>query len=36
MEKGYIVHDAGEAVLVDTAYNADMMLKSSRPAVCAC
>ena len=25
--KGYIVHDAGEAVLVDTAYNADMMLK---------
>lgn len=25
--KGYIVHDAGEAVLVDTAYNADMMLE---------
>ena len=25
--KGYIVHDSGEAVLVDTAYNADMMLE---------
>ena len=25
--KGYIVHDAGEAVLVDTAYNAEMMLE---------
>src|SRR5689334_23332750 len=25
--KGYVVHDAGEAVLVDTAYNADMMLE---------
>lgn len=25
--KGYIVHDGGEAVLVDTAYNADMMLE---------
>jgi glyoxylase-like metal-dependent hydrolase (beta-lactamase superfamily II) len=24
--KGYIVHDAGEAVLVDTAYNAESML----------
>src|SRR5678809_622882 len=24
--KGYIVHDGGEAVLVDTAYNAEMML----------
>ena len=25
--KGYVVHDAGEAVLVDTAYNAEMMLE---------
>lgn len=25
--KGYIVHDSGEAVLIDTAYNADMMLE---------
>jgi glyoxylase-like metal-dependent hydrolase (beta-lactamase superfamily II) len=25
--KGYVIHDAGEAVLVDTAYNADMMLE---------
>jgi glyoxylase-like metal-dependent hydrolase (beta-lactamase superfamily II) len=25
--KGYIVHDSGEAVLVDTAYNAEMMLE---------
>jgi glyoxylase-like metal-dependent hydrolase (beta-lactamase superfamily II) len=25
--KGYIVHDAGEAVLVDTAYNAEMMME---------
>jgi hydroxyacylglutathione hydrolase len=25
--KGYIVHDAGEAVLIDTAYNAEMMLE---------
>ncbi|HEU4501103.1 MAG TPA: MBL fold metallo-hydrolase [Nitrospira sp.] len=25
--KGYIVHDGGEAALVDTAYNADMMLE---------
>jgi glyoxylase-like metal-dependent hydrolase (beta-lactamase superfamily II) len=25
--KGYIVHDAGEAVLVDTAYNAESMLE---------
>lgn len=25
--KGYIVHDAGEAVLVDTAYHAEMMLE---------
>lgn len=25
--KGYLVHDAGEAVLVDTAYNAEMMLE---------
>jgi glyoxylase-like metal-dependent hydrolase (beta-lactamase superfamily II) len=25
--KGYILHDAGEAVLIDTAYNAEMMLE---------
>jgi len=25
--KGYVVHDAGEAVLVDTAYNAEMMIE---------
>ncbi len=25
--KGYVIHDAGEAVLVDTAYNAEMMLE---------
>jgi len=25
--KGYIIHDAGEAVLVDTAYNAEMMIE---------
>ena len=25
--KGYVVHDSGEAVLVDTAYNAEMMLE---------
>jgi glyoxylase-like metal-dependent hydrolase (beta-lactamase superfamily II) len=25
--KGYVVHDAGEAVLIDTAYNAGMMLE---------
>lgn len=25
--KGYIVHDSGEAVLIDTAYNADEMIK---------
>ena len=25
--KGYIVHDGGEAVLVDTAYNAEMMIE---------
>jgi hydroxyacylglutathione hydrolase len=25
--KGYVVHDAGEAVLVDTAYNPEMMLE---------
>jgi hydroxyacylglutathione hydrolase len=25
--KGYVVHDAGEAVFVDTAYNAEMMLE---------
>lgn len=25
--KGYVVHDHGEAVLVDTAYNAEMMLE---------
>ncbi len=25
--KGYVVHDAGEAVLVDTAYNAETMLE---------
>ena len=25
--KGYVVHDGGEAVLVDTAYNAEMMLE---------
>ena len=25
--KGYIVHDRGEAVLIDTAYNAEMMLE---------
>ena len=25
--KGYIVHDAGEAVLIDTAYNAEMMIE---------
>ena len=25
--KGYIVHDAGEAVLVDTAYHAEMMIE---------
>ena len=25
--KGYIVHDSGEAVLVDTAYNAEMMIE---------
>lgn len=25
--KGYIVQDAGEAVLIDTAYNADMMIE---------
>jgi glyoxylase-like metal-dependent hydrolase (beta-lactamase superfamily II) len=25
--KGYVVHDAGEAVLIDTAYNAEMMLE---------
>ena len=25
--KGYIVHDSGQAVLVDTAYNAEMMLE---------
>ncbi len=25
--KGYIVHDGGEAVLIDTAYNAEMMIE---------
>lgn len=25
--KGYIIHDGGEAVLVDTAYNAEMMIE---------
>lgn len=25
--KGYIVHDTGEAVLIDTAYNAEMMIE---------
>src|SRR5262245_44020591 len=25
--KGYVVHDRGEAVLIDTAYNAEMMLE---------
>jgi len=25
--KGYIVHDGGEAILVDTAYNAEMMIE---------